>query len=476
MGSPHQGKRLTRVLVRRQRFDLTRTSRVRQDRLLTVTVHMPSASWLLSQKQRRELNQAIVAYLATNGVADQTIRDVGKILFEDEDQSVMDALKTDGSQSADSANVLERKWTTVLRLQKKVLDLQAQVTSLKHELDAGPGSLSRQKSDPTNWLPHSPSKYTFTGHRGVVNAVAFHPKFSVLASCSEDGTIKIWDWELGELEKTIKAHTKEVLDVDFSALYLASCSSDLTIKLWDPTSEYDNTKILTGHDHTISSVRFVSSGSHLISASRDKSIRIWEVKTGYCTRTILGHLDWVKCVAPSLDGQYILSAGRDHTARIASMATGETRLVFSGHENVIDTVAIAPPEASEYLHSIQGYDSAPPPLSGLGQSFEYVATGSRDKTIKIWSCRGELVVTLVGHDNWVRGLAFHPAGKYLLSVADDKTIRCWDLSQQGRCVKTIKDAHDHFVTCLRWAPSGDNNSLRCVIATGSVEKDVRIWG
>ena len=62
-------------------------------------------------------------------------------------------------------------------------------------------------------------------------------------------------------------------------------------------------------------------------------------------------------------------------------------------------------------------------------------------------------MTLKGHDNWVRGLAFHPAGKYLLSVSDDRSIRCWDLSQRGRCVKVVQDAHHHFISCIRWAPS-----------------------
>src|SRR5271156_4216510 len=102
-----------------------------------------------------------------------------------------------------------------------------------------------------------------------------------------------------------------------------------------------------------------------------------------------------------------------------------------------------------------------------------------------------------GHDNWVRALVFHPGGKYLLSSADDKTIRCWDLEQQGRCVRTIDDAHSHFVTCLRWAPStnqvpasadtngiiskgGSNNGIkvsgiRCVIASGGVDLEVKIW-
>lgn len=88
---------------------------------------------------------------------------------------------------------------------------------------------------------------------------------------------------------------------------------------------------------------------------------------------------------------------------------------------------------------------------------------------------------------------FHPGGKYLLSVSDDKTIRCWDFEQDGRCVKTV-EAHEHFVSCIRWAPSNIKEvpqangtgtprkdagkveeQIRCVIATASVDFTVRIF-
>ena len=130
-----------------------------------------------------------------------------------------------------------------------------------------------------------------------------------------------------------------------------------------------------------------------------------------------------------------------------------------------------------------------------------MATGSRDKQIRLWDGRGNCIKVLAGHDNWVRGLVFHPGGKYLISVADDRTLRCWDLSQEGKCVQTLKGVYDGFVSCVRWAPNvikdglanGVNGQpstpgkkadetaaaqIRCVIATGSVdgsEGKVRIF-
>ncbi|CAG8614070.1 684_t:CDS:2, partial [Paraglomus occultum] len=98
---------------------------------------------------------------------------------------------------------------------------------------------------------------------------------------------------------------------------------------------------------------------------------------------------------------------------------------------------------------------------------QYIVTGSRDKTIKIWDSTGQCVRTLVGHDNWVRGLVFHSSGKYLISASDDKTIKIWDI-KTGRCYKTV-EAHAHFVTCIAF------NHGNPVVATGSVDQTVKIW-
>jgi len=67
------------------------------------------------------------------------------------------------------------------------------------------------------WLPSTTPKYTFAGHRDKINAVAFHPTYSVVASASVDATIKIWDWDSGDLERTLKSHTKAVSDCRYDS-------------------------------------------------------------------------------------------------------------------------------------------------------------------------------------------------------------------------------------------------------------------
>lgn len=392
------------------------------------------------------------------------------------------------------------------------MELESRNGELQSELDnATPTSLSKRNQDPGSWLPRSPSRHTLEGHRDSVNCVAFHPKFSSLASGSEDCTIRIYDWELGEWEQTIKAHTRAVLDIDYggpkSALLLASCSSDLTIKLWDPSDGYKNIRTLSGHDHSVSAVRFIpsgsgafSSGNMLVSASGDKSLKIWDTTTGYCVKTLHGHSGWVRDVCPSPDGNFLLSTGADHVARLweLSVSNPETKVTMIGHEHVAQCCVFAPPSAYQYLAPLAGLKKPP----SLTSTAEFMATGSRDKTIRLWDARGTCIKVLIGHDNWVNALVFHPSGKYLLSAADDKSIRCWDLSQEGKCVKVLNDAHGHFVKCLRWAPSitkdtpatnggsaasevdgtpkkavdnAADEKIRCVIATGSVDTTVKVW-
>ena len=62
-------------------------------------------------------------------------------------------------------------------------------------------------------------------------------------------------------------------------LFLASCSADMSIRLWDCTT-YECIRTMQGHDHNVSSLCFMPSGDFLVSSSRDKTLKMWEVATG----------------------------------------------------------------------------------------------------------------------------------------------------------------------------------------------------
>lgn len=153
-------------------------------------------------------------------------------------------------------------------------------------------------------------------------------------------------------------------------------------------------RTLHGHEHSVSCVRFLPGDRHIVSASRDRTLRVWETATGFCTRTLHGHDDWVRTVDVSEDGRTLVSGSNDHTLRLWDAQTGEARHELRGHEHVVECVAFAPMSAYANIRTLAGIRMPrdDPSASLPGQ---YIASGSRDKTIRVWSQQGQCLRVLV---------------------------------------------------------------------------------
>ncbi|KAL3707216.1 Lissencephaly-1 [Talaromyces marneffei ATCC 18224] len=350
-------------------------------------------SQILTTRQAEELHKSMVAYLSSLEASKSTAALREELVLPD---------TFDDATCKKYAGLLEKKWTGIARLQKKILDLESKVAGLQAELSSLTlTSRSKGGQDPDNWLPGPASTRTFESHRDAITCIAFHPIFTSLASSSEDCTIKIWDWELGELERTLKGHIRAVTGLDFGGqkgnTLLASCSSDLTVKLWDPSKGYANIRTLSGHDHSVSAVRFLTSTENLlVSAGRDASIRIWDVSTGYCVKVLRSSDAWIRDISSSFDGKWLVAGGRDQAVTVWEVATAEQKSALLGHENYIECCVIAPPTSYEHLATLAGLKKPPAPSS----SCEFIATGARDKTIRLWESRGDssklLLATITG--------------------------------------------------------------------------------
>lgn len=407
---------------------------------------------VLSQRQREELNKAIADYLGANNYVDAL-----EAFRKEADLDATESLEIKYS------GLLEKKWTSVIRLQKKVMELEAQLSEVQKE--ASEGSSIKVKRSPGEWIPRPPEKFTLNGHRATITRVIFHPLFSLLVTSSEDATIKVWDFETGEYERTLKGHTDSVQDIAFDAQgkVLASCSADMSIKLWDFTQTFECFKTMLGHDHNVSSVAFVPAGDFVLSASRDKSIKMWEVATGYCVKSYIGHREWVRMVRVHPDGTIFASCSNDHSIRVWNINTKECKVELRDHDHTVECIAWAGENSSQAINEAAGTDNKTGSHHG-----PFLASGSRDKSIRIWDIGvGVCLFALNGHDNWVRGIVFHPGGKYLISASDDRTIRCWDIRNK-RCLKTI-NAHQHFCTSVDF-----HQNLPFVIS-GSVDQTVKVF-
>ncbi|MBC1223908.1 serine/threonine protein kinase [Nostoc sp. UCD121] len=168
---------------------------------------------------------------------------------------------------------------------------------------------------------------TITGHQLQVNSVAFSPQGQLLASASYDRTIRLWQIEGSQREiqnrpcysllGTLSGHAWAVLTVAFSpdGKILATGSDDNTIKLWEVnTGQLICT--LVGHSWSVVAVAFTADGETLLSASCDKTVKLWRVSTAEEIVTLSGHVDSVSAVAVSKVRQLIASGSRDKTIKL----------------------------------------------------------------------------------------------------------------------------------------------------------------
>ncbi len=124
-----------------------------------------------------------------------------------------------------------------------------------------------------------------TGHEARVWSVAFSPNSQMLASGSDDRTIRLWDLsqtqEEPKLIQVLEAHNFWVSSVAFSpdGQKLASGSYDKTIRLWDLNHLDEDPIVLRGHEQSVTSVAFYPDSKKLVSGSYDNTIRSWIVDT-----------------------------------------------------------------------------------------------------------------------------------------------------------------------------------------------------
>ena len=140
-----------------------------------------------------------------------------------------------------------------------------------------------------------------------MNAVTFSQDGSLLASGSDDRTVRLWDPRTGQEIQTLKGHTGSVNAVAFSqdGSLLASGSYDDTVRLWDPRTGQE-IQTLKGHTHSVYAVAFSQDGSLLASGSYDGTVRLWDLRTGQEVQTFENILG-VTTISFTIDNTTILT-------------------------------------------------------------------------------------------------------------------------------------------------------------------------
>ena len=319
------------------------------------------------------------------------------------------------------------------------------------------------------------------GNGNWVLSVAFTPDGKQLISGYKNGAMIIWDITTQKIVKRLHEHKAGIWNIAFSSDKKLFASAGDGVILWD-SSNYKSIGYLEHQD--ILSIAFSPDNKILASASLDKTVRLWDIKTQTSIgQPLLGHEGWVMSVAFSPDGKILASASWDKTIRLWDIKT-QTSIgtPLQEHGSEVRRVVFTPDcklISADYNNILIVWDIEQNTV--IGQTFPehiekfdnviFSADGRlladiKEEGIKLWDIETSKIIGELSGSN-ISNVFFSPNNKMLASLSDN-TIKLWNITE-FKSISGKLQGHTSDIENVAFSPDGQ------LLASASVDKTVRLW-
>jgi GTPase SAR1 family protein len=271
---------------------------------------------------------------------------------------------------------------------------------------------------------------TLYGHSNLVCRMSWTLDGSRLVSAAADGSIRVWDWDLGDECFSLRRHNGKVFAFALApdGRSLVSGTEAGTLKRWDLLSK-EELITLRKHGDSILGVTITKDGKHIISASADHTLKMFSFDSGEELHTFRGHNGEINAIITTPNDQSVISASDDNNLKMWDIPTRKLIRTFEGHTKAVVDVVIS-------------------------QDGRNLFSASSDASIKVWDAySGRLIRTLEGHTKKVNALALSPNGQFLASMSLDNTIRLWDCENWATSAILKEDVLEWWQRGLAFHPS-----------------------
>ncbi|XP_042103042.1 apoptotic protease-activating factor 1 isoform X7 [Ovis aries] len=294
---------------------------------------------------------------------------------------------------------------------------------------------------------------TMFGHTNSVSHCRFSPDDQVLASCSADGTLKLWDVKSANERKSINVkqfflnseEPQEDLEVIVKCCSWSADGAKIMVAAKNKVFLFDIhtsgllAEIHMGHHSTVQYCDFSPHNHLAVVALSQYCVELWSMDSGLKVADCRGHLSWVHCVMFSPDGSSFLTSSDDQTVRLwetkkvcknsATVLKQEIDVVFQ--ENEVTVLAVDNIRRLQLINGNTGQidylTEAQVSCCCLSPHLQYLAFGAEDGAIQILELlNNRIFQSRNAHKTTVRHIQFTADGKTLISSSDDSAVQIWN--------------------------------------------------